>query len=99
MERCEHATEVLADELLDQARASEADIEAALLANLIDEVGAGLEGKLLGEDEGVVAVEKEGGDLQGALLATVLHLAPGQNRAKCWENYLRHVGGTGTRSF
>jgi hypothetical protein len=33
--------------------------------NLVCELGAGFEGQLLGEDERVVAVEEEGGDLLG----------------------------------
>jgi len=33
------------------------------LQDLVEEVGTALEGELLGQDEGVVAVEEEGGDL------------------------------------
>lgn len=34
------------------------------LADLVNEASASLEGKLLREDEGVVAVEQKGGDLE-----------------------------------
>lgn len=60
----EHAAEVLADKLLDEGGAGEAQVDVALGVDLVDEVGAGLKGELLGEDKGVVAVEEEGGDLQ-----------------------------------
>ncbi len=66
----EHAAEVLADKLLDERLAVEAQVDAALLVDLVDEVGAGLKGELLGEDEGVVAVEEEGVDL-GVVTASV----------------------------
>jgi hypothetical protein len=33
------------------------------LQNLVRELGTGFEGELLGENEGIVAVEKKGGDL------------------------------------
>lgn len=59
----EHAAEVLAHKLLDQCLAGEADGEVASDADLIDEISARLEGELLGQNEGVVAVEKQGGDL------------------------------------
>lgn len=63
LERKEHAAEVLTDKLLDQSLAGETDLELTTLADLVDKAGAGLEGELLGEDEGVVAVEQESGDL------------------------------------
>jgi hypothetical protein len=53
----------LADELLDELLAGEALVDVVLFADFVDELGAGFEGELLGEDEGVVAVEEEGGDL------------------------------------
>jgi len=58
-----HATEVLADKVLEERGASVAFWSALLLENLIGQLGAGLEGEFLGKDEGVVAVEKDGGDL------------------------------------
>src|SRR5688572_31214483 len=45
-EGSEHATEVLADELLDQGLAGEADSEVAGNADLIDKISASLEGEL-----------------------------------------------------
>lgn len=58
----------MTDELLDQSLAGETDLELTALADLVDKAGAGLEGELLGEDEGVVAVEQEGGDLASCQL-------------------------------
>lgn len=63
-ERDHHATEVLADEVLQQGGAGVAVGDALLLEDLIGEFGAGLESELLGEDEGVVAVEQDLLDLQ-----------------------------------
>jgi hypothetical protein len=63
LEGGEHAAEVLADKLLDEGLAGEAQLDVAGLADLVDEAGAGLEGELLGQDEGVVTVEEEGVDL------------------------------------
>jgi hypothetical protein len=63
LQRGEHAAEVLADKLRDEGLAGEFDVDVALGADLVDEVCAGLEGELLGEDEGVVAVEEDGFDL------------------------------------
>jgi hypothetical protein len=54
----------LANELLDEGLAGEAHFDLTALADLVDETSAGLEGELLGEDEGVIAIEQEGGDLQ-----------------------------------
>lgn len=68
LERKEHAAEVLTDELLDQSLASETDLKLTALTDLVDKAGAGLEGELLGEDEGVVAVEQESGDLASCQL-------------------------------
>lgn len=44
-------------------------MDVALGADLVDEVCAGFEGELLGEDEGVVAVEEDGFDLERRRLA------------------------------
>lgn len=44
-------------------------MDVALGADLVDEVCAGFEGELLGEDEGVVAVEEDGFDLERKRLA------------------------------
>jgi len=63
LEGAKHATEVLADELGDQRLASELLVNLLALADGVDDVGTGRESELLGEDEGVVAVEKEGVDL------------------------------------
>jgi hypothetical protein len=54
----------LADELLDESLAGKAHVDLTGLADLIDETRASLEGELLGENEGVVAVEQEGVDLE-----------------------------------
>jgi hypothetical protein len=54
----------LADEFFDESLAGEAHLDLTTLADLVDETSAGLEGELLGEDEGVVAIEQESGDLQ-----------------------------------
>jgi hypothetical protein len=35
------------------------------MGNLVDQVGAPLEGEFFGQDEGVVAVEEDGVDLRG----------------------------------
>lgn len=63
----DHAAEVLADELDDEFWAREGLVELDALggADLVDELGAALEGELLREDERVVAVEEEGSDLLG----------------------------------
>lgn len=76
LEGRQHAAEVLADEFLDQRVAGEADFDVAGLGDLVDQVGAGFKGKFLGEDERVVAIEKEGVDLQllaSPLLGTALN--------------------------
>jgi len=46
-----------------RAREGRVELHALGGADLIEEFGAALEGELLREDEGVVAVEEEGGDL------------------------------------
>jgi len=53
----------LADEFLDQGLACEGLVDALILADLVDELGAGLEGELLRKDERVVAVEEKSGNL------------------------------------
>lgn len=67
LEGSEHATEVLADKLLDEGLAGEAEFDIALGADLVDEAGASLESELLRENEGVVAIEKKGVDLQNCV--------------------------------
>jgi hypothetical protein len=67
LERHQHAAEVLAHKLIDQRLSSEALVDSLLLADRVDELGAGLEGELLREDERVVAVKEEGGDLRTAV--------------------------------
>jgi hypothetical protein len=79
LERLEHATEVLAHELDDEGLASEVEGDASLGADLVDESSAGLEGELLGENEGVVAIEQKGGDLVHVLdTASIWH----------WEHWI-----------
>lgn len=64
LEGAKHAAEVLANELRDQRLASEGLVNLLTLADAIDNLGASSESELLGENEGVVAVEEKGGDLQ-----------------------------------
>jgi hypothetical protein len=52
----------LADELMEKLWAGVAVGDAAGGEDLVGEVGAGGEGEGFREDEGVVAVEEEGGD-------------------------------------
>ena len=59
----EHASEVLTNEFLDEGFTCETGLEFTAFADFIDEVGASLESELLGEDESVVAIEEEGGNL------------------------------------
>jgi hypothetical protein len=49
----------LADKLLQEGGSSVALVLAMLFKNFVGKLGAGLESKLLGEDEGVVAVEED----------------------------------------
>jgi hypothetical protein len=63
----EHATEVHANKLLEKSLTSVAfglDIGDLALGNedFIGEIGTSLKGKDLGQNEGVVAVEENGGD-------------------------------------
>ena len=58
-----HAAEVLADEVDHQARAGVAVRDAVLGEDLVGQLRAGLEGQLLGEDERVVAVKQDLGEL------------------------------------
>jgi hypothetical protein len=68
-----HAAEVLANKGLQKLMHSVALGDLVVLEDLIGEVGAGLEGQLLREDESVVAVEKDVLDLyRGPLLAVDL---------------------------
>jgi hypothetical protein len=62
----QHAAEVLADELDDQTRARQGlRLRRVLeLQDLVEEVGAPFKGELFGQDERVIAVEEEGGDLR-----------------------------------
>lgn len=70
LERDHHATEVLAHEILDELVAGVAVGNVVLLKDLIGKIGAGFEGQLLREDQGVVAIEEDLGDLRGASLVS-----------------------------
>jgi hypothetical protein len=65
LELVAHASEVLADEGLEELVDRVGVVDVVLLEDLIAELGAGLEGEEFGECEGVVAVEKDVGDLRG----------------------------------
>ena len=58
-----HAAEVLADEVDQELGSGVASIDLVLFEDLIGKFGAGFEGQFLGEDQGVVAIEKEFFDL------------------------------------
>jgi hypothetical protein len=60
-----HAAEVLADELVEELWAGVAVRKSLVLEDFICKLGAGLEGKLLREDERIVAIEENGGCLFG----------------------------------
>jgi hypothetical protein len=59
LETNHHATEILADEGLEKLVYSVSVVDVVLFEDLIGEIGAGLEGELLGENEGVVAIEED----------------------------------------
>ena len=59
----DHAAEVLADEVVEEFGAGVAVWVVVFGEDLVGEVGAGFEGEFFGEDEGVVAVEEDFGDL------------------------------------
>jgi hypothetical protein len=65
LEGLDHAAEVLADELVDEGGAREGLVEIDIFGagDFVDEVSAAFEGERLGEDERVVTVEEDGGDL------------------------------------
>lgn len=64
----------MADEFIEELRAGVAVGDIAGCEDLVGEFGAGFEGELFGEDERVVAVEQEGGDLVVGGLVGVLIL-------------------------
>jgi len=64
-QREQHAAEVLADEFGHQGGAGIVGLDVVFGEDGVGELGAGREGEGFGEDEGVVAVEEEGGDLRG----------------------------------
>lgn len=59
----DHAAEVLADEVVEQLGAGVAFLDFVFGEDLVGEVGAGFEGEFFAEDEGVVAVEEDFGNL------------------------------------
>lgn len=65
----EHSAEVLADEGSLELWAGIVGVvcDGIVCENFVGEVGAGFEGDVLGEDEGVVAVEEEVGYLERCL--------------------------------
>ena len=60
----DHAAEVLADEVVEEFGAGVAVWDVVFGEDLVGEVGAGFEGEFFREDEGVVAVEEDFGDLK-----------------------------------
>ena len=61
----DHAAEVLADEVIEEFGAGVAVWDIEFGEDLVGEVGTSFEGELFGEDEGVVTVEEDFGDLEG----------------------------------
>ena len=59
-----HAAEVLADEVIEELGAGVAVWDVIFGEDLIGEVGTSFEGEFFREDEGVVAVEEDFGDLK-----------------------------------
>ena len=66
LEALDDAAEVLADEIDHELGAGVALIDALGFEDLVGELGTCFEGELFGEDEGVVAVEQDVGDLLGS---------------------------------
>ena len=64
LERDHHTTEVLADKVLDELGAGVTVREATLFEDFIGKISTRFEGQLFREDESVVAVEEDFGDLQ-----------------------------------
>jgi hypothetical protein len=64
LEPLEHATEVVADKVLEELVRRVAVVDIVLLEHLVGELGAGLEGEALGLHERVVAVEEDVADLR-----------------------------------
>ena len=60
----DHAAEVLADEVIEELRAGVAVWDVIFGEDLVGEVGTGFEGEFFREDEGIVAVEEDFGDLK-----------------------------------
>jgi len=60
----DHAAEILAYELAEELGAGVAVVNAPRGKDFVGQLGAGFEGEGFGEDERVVAVEEEGGDLR-----------------------------------
>ena len=54
-----HATEVLANEVVEERLGGVPGVDVVLLHDLVGQVGASLEGEVLTEAEGVVAVEED----------------------------------------
>ena len=63
LQRHHHAAEVLPHEVGEELRAGVALVDVEFGEDLVGEVGAGFEGEFFRQDEGVVAVEEDFGDL------------------------------------
>ncbi len=59
MQGDDHSTKVLADKVREELGAGVALVNLVFSKNLVGEVGAGFEGELFRQDEGVVTVEEE----------------------------------------
>lgn len=83
----QHAAEVLADELGHQGGPGVVGLDVVFGEDGVGELGAGGEGEGFGEDEGVVAVEEEGGDLRWPWVSD----GTGEGRGKRDEDRAAHL--------
>lgn len=64
LQRYHHAAEVLSHEIGEELGPRVALVDVEFGEDLVGEVGAGFEGEFFRQDEGVVAVEEDFGDLE-----------------------------------